>query len=111
MKEHRLGFPKIGRDSRIDLRGPSYGARKVVDFRHFQPKSGERITDEPYTLAIYPTTNVLRGGGQTFFRAFINSELGPPEVAPCMARTFGGVSGHWRQTGSEPRPAQIWSQR
>ena len=40
MKEHRLGFPKIGRDSRIDLRGPSYGARKVVDFRHFQPKSG-----------------------------------------------------------------------
>ena len=50
MKEHRLGFPKIGRDSRIDLRGPSYGARKVVGsilFRHFQPKSGERITDEP----------------------------------------------------------------
>ena len=41
------------------------------------------------------------GGGQTFFRAFINSELGPPEVAPCMARTFGGVSGHRRQTGSE----------
>ena len=34
------------------------------------------------------------GGGQTFFRAFINSELGLPEVAPCMARTFGGVSGH-----------------
>ena len=59
MKEHRLGFPKIGRDSRIDLRGPSYGARKVFDFRHFQPKSGERITDEPYTLAIYPTTNVF----------------------------------------------------
>ena len=27
----------------------------------------------------------LRGGGQTFFRAFINSELGLPEVAPCMA--------------------------
>ena len=24
---------------------------------------------------------VLRGEGQTFFRAFINSELGPPEVA------------------------------
>ena len=40
-------------------RGPSYGARKVVDFRHFQPKSGERITDEAYTLAIYPTTNVF----------------------------------------------------
>ena len=34
-KEHRLGFPKIGRDSRIDLRGPSYGARKVYDFRQF----------------------------------------------------------------------------
>ena len=51
------------------------------------------------------------GGGQTFFRAFINSELGLPEVAPCMARTFGGVSGHRRRTGSEPRPAQIWSQK
>ena len=50
-------------------------------------------------------------GGETFFRAFINSELGPPEVAPLMARTFGGVSGHRRQTGSEPRPAQIWSQK
>ena len=24
-------------------------------------------------------------GGKTFFRAFINSELGLPEVAPCMA--------------------------
>ena len=46
-KEHRLGFPKIGQDSRIDLRGPSYGARKVGDFRHFQTKLGERITDEP----------------------------------------------------------------
>ena len=46
-KEHRPGFPKIGRDSRIDLRGPSYGARKVSDFRHFQTKLGERITDEP----------------------------------------------------------------
>ena len=45
MKEHRLGFPKIGQDSRIDLRGPSYGARKVCDFRHFQTKLGERITD------------------------------------------------------------------
>ena len=28
-KEHRLGFPKIGRDSRIDLRGLRCGARKV----------------------------------------------------------------------------------
>ena len=57
------------------------------------------------------SVEVKGGGGQTFFRAFINSELGPPEVAPCMARTFGGVSGHRRQTGSEPRPAQIWSQK
>ena len=51
------------------------------------------------------------GGGQTFFRAFINSELGLPEVAPCMALTFGGISGHRRRTGSEPHPAQIWSQK
>ena len=35
IEEHRLGFPKIGRDSRFDLRSPSYGARKVVNFRHF----------------------------------------------------------------------------
>ena len=26
--------------------------------------------------------SILKGGGQTFFRAFINSELGLPEVAP-----------------------------
>ena len=58
-KEHRLGFPTIGQDSRIDLRGPSYGARKVGDFRHFQTKLGERITDEPWSLGIYPTTNVF----------------------------------------------------
>ena len=54
---------------------------------------------------------LFKGGGANFFRAFINSELGPLEVAPCMARTFGGVSGHRRRTGSEPRPAQIWSQK
>ena len=50
----------------------------------------------------------VKGGGQTFFRAFINSELGLPEVAPCMARTFGGVSGHRRRTANwlraTPRP-------
>ena len=36
--------------------------------------------------------DIFRGGGGGpggLFRAFINSELGPPEVAPCMARTFG----------------------
>ena len=67
---------------------------------------------------IYPSLTLLtakffplRGGGQTFFRAFINSELGPPEMAPCMAQTFGGVSGLRRRTGSEPLPAQIWSQK
>ena len=40
----------------------------------------------------------IKGGGQTFFRAFINSELGPPEVAPCMARTFG----EFLDIGAEP---------
>ena len=30
----------------------------------------------------------IKGGGQTFFRAFSNFELGPLEVAPCMAGTF-----------------------
>ena len=59
MKEHRLGFPKIGRDLRIDLRGLRYGARKVEYFRHFETKSGNRITDQPCTLAIYPTTYVF----------------------------------------------------
>ena len=52
MKEHRLGFPKIGRDLQIDLRRLSYGARKVDYFRHFQTKSGHRITDKLCTLAI-----------------------------------------------------------
>ena len=46
-KEHCMGFPKIGRDSRFDLRSPSYGARKIADFRQFQTKLGERTTDEP----------------------------------------------------------------
>ena len=31
---------------------------------------------------IYDRVEVKGGGGQTFFRAFINSELGLPEVAP-----------------------------
>ena len=48
----------------------------------------------------------FKGGGCKLF-----SELGLPEVAPCMAQTFGGVSGHRRHTGSEPHPAQIWSQK
>ena len=31
------------------------------------------------------------GGGATFFRSFINYELEPLDVAPCMAGTFGAV--------------------
>ena len=59
MKEHRLGFPKIGRDLQIDLRELRYGARKVEYFRHFETESGNRIEDQPYNLAIYPTTYVF----------------------------------------------------
>ena len=47
MKEHRLGFPKIGRDLQIDLRELRYGARKVEYFRHFETESGNRIEDQP----------------------------------------------------------------
>ena len=50
MKEHRLGFPKINRDSRFDLRSPSYGAHNVADFRHFQTELSEHITDEPWPV-------------------------------------------------------------
>ena len=32
MKEHRLSFPKIGRDLRIDLRELRYGAAKLSIF-------------------------------------------------------------------------------
>ena len=46
--------------------------------------------------------NYFKGG--VFSRGFINFELGPSEVAPCMPRTFGEVSGHRRPTGSEPHP-------
>ena len=46
-KEHRLGFSKICRNARFDLRSPSYGARKIADFRQLQTKLGERTTDEP----------------------------------------------------------------
>ena len=59
MKEQRLGFPKIGRDSRFDLRSPSYSAHKVADFRHFQMELSERITDEPWSLAINPATKMF----------------------------------------------------
>ena len=59
MKEHRLGFPKIGRDLQIDLRSPSYGAHNVADFRHFRTEFSERITDKPWSLAIYPATNMF----------------------------------------------------
>ena len=44
IEEHRLGFPKIGRDTGFDLRSPSYGARKVADFCHFKTELGSRIT-------------------------------------------------------------------
>ena len=33
-------------------------------------------------MLIIDTVCSFKGGGQTFFRAFINSELGLPEVAP-----------------------------
>ena len=59
MKEHRLGFPKIGRYLQINLRELRYGARKVEYFRNFETKSGNRITDQPCNLAIYPTTYVF----------------------------------------------------
>ena len=52
MKEHRLGFLKIGGDLQIDLRSPNYGAHNVADFRHFR-------TDKPWSLAIYPATNMF----------------------------------------------------
>ena len=42
------------------------------------------------------TTNLpskLRGEGQTFFRAFINSELGPPETPPKVRAIHGATSG------------------
>ena len=59
MKEHHLGFSKIGRDLQIDLRSPSYGAHNVADFRHFRTEFSERITDKPWSLAIYPATNMF----------------------------------------------------
>ena len=73
MKEHRPGFPKIGRDSRIDLRGPSYGARKVVDFRHFQPKLGERITNEPCYIIINPRVAMFKKTYLFWFRNDLTS--------------------------------------
>ena len=35
MKENRLGFPKIGGDLQIDLRGSRYCTRKVAYFCQF----------------------------------------------------------------------------
>ena len=66
------------------------------------------IGNKIYILGTFPISTflcfgVLRGEGQTFFRAFINSELGPPEVAPCMARRYGYFLLHiWAGRCSEP---------
>ena len=66
MKGHCLGFPRIGRDSRFDLRSPGYGARKVADFLHFKMKSGRRITGRglpvlrPRCVASFPMVCQIR---------------------------------------------------
>jgi len=59
LKEHRLSFPKITRDSRIDLREPSYGARKIVNFHTFKLKTVWRPADKPYHLMVSPTINMF----------------------------------------------------
>ena len=54
LSKNRLRF-----DSRFDFRSPSYGAHNVADFRHFQTELSEHIMDEPWSLAIYPATNMF----------------------------------------------------
>ena len=45
--------------ARAFTQSPSYGAHNVADFRHFQTEFSERITDKPWSLAIYPATNMF----------------------------------------------------
>ena len=83
MKEHRLGFSKIGRDSRFDLRSPSYGAHNVANFRHFQTELSEHITDEPWSLAIYPATNMFIWTGIVYhgwFKKFTSIQTAENDV-------------------------------
>ena len=43
MKKHRLGFPKIGQNSRIDLRGLSYARAKLLIFVIFNRIRGNAL--------------------------------------------------------------------
>ena len=57
-------------------------------------------------------TKYLRGGGggyQAYLFGNINFEIAVAQQGPYMYQHFGEVSGPWRPTGSEPRPALIWA--
>ena len=49
------------------------------------------------------------GGYQAFLFGNINFEIAVAQQGPYMYQHFGEVSGPWRPTGSEPRPALIWA--
>ena len=51
----------------------------------------------------------LRGGYQAYLFGNINFEIAVAQQGPYMYQHFGEVSGPWRPTGSEPRPALIWA--
>ena len=44
-EEHPLNFPKMIRNSRIDLREPSYGAHKIANFQIFLLKTVSRTVN------------------------------------------------------------------
>ena len=52
---------------------------------------------------------MLRGGYQAYFFGNINFEIEVAQQGPYMYQHFGEVSGPWRPTGFEPRPALIWA--
>ena len=54
-------------------------------------------------------SHVLRGGYQAYLFGNINFEIAVAQQGPYMYQHFGEVSGPWRPTGSEPRPALIWA--
>ena len=64
---------------------------------------------ELYMIRLIIIKGQLRGGYQAYFFGNINFEIAVAQQGPYMYQHFGEVSGPWRPTGSEPRPALIWA--
>ena len=61
----------------------------------------------PISTCIVDSIKGGGGGYQAYLFGNINFEIAVAQQGPYMYQHFGEVSGPWRPTGSEPRPALI----